>query len=75
MAVQQNWQGLVVGAATGFFCSLLACRTVRKITNATIRKLITVLRNWPYAIDGRRGGFGGRQRRIGLAVQTDEQGP
>src|ERR1035437_4494434 len=53
---QQNLQSFVVGAAgaagAGRHCRLLAVFTTRKITNATMRKLITVLRNCPYAITG-----------------------
>jgi preprotein translocase subunit SecG len=48
IAVQQNGQSLVLGAAGGGAPrNLFAVRTVRKIANATIAKLITVFRNCP----------------------------
>jgi len=55
MAVQQKAQSFVVGAAgaaAGLRWNLLTCRTAMNTTNATIRKLITVFRNWPYASTG-----------------------
>ena len=53
IAVEQKGQSLVVGAAaTGARCNLFAVRTTRKMTNATIRKLMIVFRNCPYAITG-----------------------
>jgi hypothetical protein len=47
IAVAQYTQSFVVGAASAGFWNLLAVRTTRNMVNATMMKLITVLRNCP----------------------------
>jgi len=59
-------------AGGGAFWSLLAARTTRKITSATIRKLITVFRNCPYASTGAPVVWP-PSAGVRLAIQADEQ--
>lgn len=58
IAVKQKGQSFVVGfAGAGALCSLEAARTTMKMTKATIRKLITVFKNCPYATTGPAAAF------------------
>ena len=49
IALKQNGHSLVAGGggAGAGFLKRFSCRITRKIANATITKLITVLTNWP----------------------------